>query len=337
MNESLKDTLRHGNFRFIRLVAAIEVAISHALRHFGFEPHALFAFFPGVPVFFFLSGFFVCLSYRSLADQPNRNLIFFKRRALRIFPALWLAVLLSLSVVATLGAELNFIDSLIYLLLAGSFINFYSPDFFNSFGVGVVNGSLWSVSVELQFYILVPVMWFIVTNLRYALLFVIVFLLCIFNFLFWRIDDESLVKILYVSFIPWWYMFFLGFIFCYFDGLRNTILKKIHFSLLIVVYTFIYQVCLHSGQSWGNAIPISGFLLLALLILKLGMIPFRMDSFLCRVDLSYGIYIYHMLFVNFLLSVDVSGTTGIALALMGTLVFSFFSWFFIESVALRFK
>ena len=41
---------------------------------------------------------------------------------------------------------------------------FYGPDFMRSFGSGVLNGSLWTVTVELQFYILVPVIYWILSK-----------------------------------------------------------------------------------------------------------------------------------------------------------------------------
>lgn len=37
-----------------------------------------------------------------------------------------------------------------------SFVQFYNPDWLRGFGTGVLNGSLWSIPVELQYYVLLP-------------------------------------------------------------------------------------------------------------------------------------------------------------------------------------
>jgi peptidoglycan/LPS O-acetylase OafA/YrhL len=40
-----------------------------------------------------------------------------------------------------------------------SIVQFYNPDFLRGYGVGVLNGSLWTISVELQFYVMLPWVW----------------------------------------------------------------------------------------------------------------------------------------------------------------------------------
>ena len=55
---------RENNLNLIRLLAALQVAISHSLTHLDIKTEWLlflnnnfFKYFPGVPIFFFISGF----------------------------------------------------------------------------------------------------------------------------------------------------------------------------------------------------------------------------------------------------------------------------------------
>ena len=54
-----------------------------------------------------------------------------------------------------------------------SFVQFYNPDFLRGFGVGVVNGSLWTIAVELQFYVAVPILFWVVNKYKKSWLFLI--------------------------------------------------------------------------------------------------------------------------------------------------------------------
>ena len=86
-----------NNFDLIRLIAAAQVAVRHCLVHMGFEGSPLtnlVSVFPGVPIFFFISGFLIFQSHR--VSQSRRQ--FFVNRVLRIYPAL--IVCFAVSVVA---------------------------------------------------------------------------------------------------------------------------------------------------------------------------------------------------------------------------------------------
>ena len=119
---------------------------------------------PGVPIFFFVSGFLISKSYES----NSRITEYARNRALRIFPALIAVTILSvLSVFVTgyLSSQSWTISGLVLWVMGQMTVfQFYGPDFMRSFGSGVLNGSLWTVTVELQFYILVPVIYWILSK-----------------------------------------------------------------------------------------------------------------------------------------------------------------------------
>ena len=105
-----------------------------------------------VPMFFALSGFLVAGS--SLRLAPPAFLI---NRALRIFPALWAAVLLAALVVGPLMTDLPlaqyFTDLHFYVYLRNlvAITSYVLPGVFDG---GPVNGSLWTVPWEILCYLI---------------------------------------------------------------------------------------------------------------------------------------------------------------------------------------
>ena len=104
----------------------------------------------GVTIFFLLSGF---LLYRPFAlyamGLAARPLVgqFLWRRGLRIFPALWLAVVVTLALITTYRVRAS--DYLQYLLLIQTYDNHdYDPNL----------TQLWTLAVEIAFYALIPIL-----------------------------------------------------------------------------------------------------------------------------------------------------------------------------------
>jgi len=60
-----------------------QVVFVHAAEHLNFAIPAIIGHFPGVPAFFFVSGFLI---YASYLNAPGRR--YFENRFLRLFPAL---------------------------------------------------------------------------------------------------------------------------------------------------------------------------------------------------------------------------------------------------------
>ena len=151
---------RNNLFDFIRLYAAFQVLIYHGASHLNFTIPSVISFifsYSGVPIFFALSGFLVTISW------INSNFNFLKyllARSLRIFPALWASAILSYLLIISFG-KYKFAFSFkgfLWLFSQASFITFWNPNELRDFGIGVVNGSLWTIPVELQFYLLVPIL-----------------------------------------------------------------------------------------------------------------------------------------------------------------------------------
>ena len=65
--------------------------------------------------------------------------------------------------------------------------------------------------------------------------------------------------------------------------------------------------------------------------------PQLSDNLIKRNDISYGVYIYHMPVVNFIMVIGHEGGNGLALALISTIIIAVLSWFIVERPILKVK
>ena len=153
---------RANNFQLIRLAAATQVFFGHWGQIFG-EPHLLWiqsAFtkaFPGVPVFFFVSGFLIAASFRRSGSLRD----FYRNRALRIYPAMLVCLaacvlgMLALRYPGLMNASGRSIAA--WLVAQATCFQKYNPPWAKFSGNGL-NAPLWTVMIELQFYALTPLL-----------------------------------------------------------------------------------------------------------------------------------------------------------------------------------
>jgi peptidoglycan/LPS O-acetylase OafA/YrhL len=167
-------TARVNNFDALRLVAAICVIFSHAfLIAEGNQEHEPLILLTGrqsilglagVFVFFAISGFLVTQSYET-TGSPLRYLA---KRALRIFPGLFVALVVSAFVIGPLVTNLSLADYLrrgeVYRYVVGNtLLDFRVHELpgvmFVDNPVGLeINGSLWSLRYEVMMYLMVLVL-----------------------------------------------------------------------------------------------------------------------------------------------------------------------------------
>lgn len=341
-----------NNFDLIRLLAAAQVAVLHVLYYLSSPWRTapliqLLELIPGVPVFFFISGFLISRSYEktgSLAD-------YWRNRALRIFPALHVCVLLNLLLVlgtgyfALVGA--HFWQIAVLYLAKTTIFQFYNPDFMRGFGDGVLNGSLWTICVELQFYFLTPILYALCvsdrkqrTNLVLVGL-IIASLIC--NRLLYSTQAEFAASVYWklarVSFLPWIYMFLVGVL-----AQRNfaqlaQLLRSWLLPILLPTYLG-YALLLHRhGFGMDNSVsPLVFFPLAAVVFVGAFSAPALARKLLRGQDISYGIYIYHVVVMNMFLFYhrqDRLIYTVLVLAITAAVALA--SWFLVERPCLRKK
>ena len=177
---------------------------------------------PGVPLFFSISGFLVGLS--CLKSRGHWG-VYAWHRALRIFPALWLCLLLTVLILIAFGrgSFLLSLTGVAWLTAQATVFQFFNPSQLRDFGVGVINGSLWTIPVEIQFYLLFPfvVSWlsFLSKKRKFGLTIVSITAVWSFSYFVYQVllnrsllDPESyFVKLLNVSLLPYFFQFLLGF------------------------------------------------------------------------------------------------------------------------------
>lgn len=156
---------RFPGFNGLRAIAALAVLLTHVAFAGGANgPNLLGIFFArmdgGVAVFFVLSGI---LLYRPFArahifgrEGPTLG-AYLWRRALRIYPAYWLAMTVTVYVFGVTK-----IPTLRNLVLDYSLLHIYSPYQRDAFGPLLQS---WTLSTELTFYLFIPIWALVMTRL----------------------------------------------------------------------------------------------------------------------------------------------------------------------------
>lgn len=326
---------RENNFDFLRMVAASLVLYSH---HFSLTGRAEPSFFSlhswggfAVLIFFVISGYLVTQSWHS---DPN-VLRFSLRRVLRIWPALTVVVTLTALV---LGPAVSRFSASDYFSDPATWRYFYNlemtpvfvlPGVFenNPYPLGV-NGSLWTIPIEVRCYVIFAI-------------------LAAIGLWRWR-GTLAVVTILFAI----WYFFESG------PDLHNN---QIQYSMELTLYFFSGAALFTLRQHWqarprlwlatslifGSIATLSGYHYLGLaLMLPYAVILFGTSSTKWIKsagrfgDFSYGIYLFayptqqtiiHFLYPQF------GFLTTLVLAAIITLMCAVLSWNFIEKTALRLK
>ena len=156
----------------LRGLAIIMVVVSHLNNTSRFFYSTIFNGHLGVLIFFVLSGFLIttlCIKEKVITKDISLKK-FYIRRAIRIFPVayLYILVLIILNFIFKLRISyINILGCALYIMNISSIFRKYNSSFFT--------GHFWSLSVEEQFYLFLPVI--LKTNFR---LYLLVILLIVF-------------------------------------------------------------------------------------------------------------------------------------------------------------
>ena len=322
---------QQNNLNLIRLVASLQVAVGHVFGAYGYQDYWLLQIlgaFPGVPIFFCISGFLIAKSYEN-ANTFDQNIKFYKKRLFRIFPGLFIATCASIFLLIISGylSNVNYsvIGLFIWLICQFSIFQFYTPDFLRDYGVGSFNGITWSLFVEIQFYLAYPLIKKL--SCRYLLL-ICALSISINQYSLSMMPEDKLLKYINISLVPWFYMFASG-ILIYRIKTALIYINKIPFLPIISIYLLTYYYFGIYELGGGNKLNPISFILLILLVFK---IAFYEKYKNINIDISYGIYLYHMGFLNFIFYINAFDEVySIIFIVVGTLSASYLSFHYIES------
>ena len=356
---------RVNNFDLLRLLAALQVVIAHSFSHTGLyeglngtglAAFNAFLMVPAVPIFFVISGFLINASFER---APENLRGYFWRRILRIYPALLLAILLGIGTVAW-GGYLNkeFVSSptfFTWLFAQTTIFQFWNPEHFRGFGMGVVNAAVWTISVELQYYLFVPIAYFISKQLKRfkrgrATFELSLFVISIAAHLYMRAginitghfsDAPMVVKALHMTLLPHLWMFLCGvFLYRHLELVKGLLAGQfLKWATVWVGLVILGEYILDGTSVAGTAIYVVSRLVLACVTLSFAYsMPQLSGKLLKGNDISYGIYIFHCLAINVLLELGYFQTPAtVPFVVVIAICLGLLSWHFLEKPILRFK
>lgn len=323
-----------NNLVLLRLIFAFQVVFVHLGEYLNIRMPPIIHHFPGVPAFFFVSGFLVYTSYRH-----SPGIIYFQNRFLRVMPGLIAVTVGSLLIILMARGFHDLAENgreyFVWLLLQLSVGQAYNPAIFRDVGVGVINGSLWTITVELFFYLAVPLVVYYERKVKHLVLLLVVFSFVIYSFgpmllgmTVYR--DKSIYDLFSLTPFVWGWMFGIGVLCSKYYYIIRHYLKYLPVMLIPLVMMIIFGDGVVFGSS-GNRIGIIYFICYASLVL---WFAFNVRYIGLPFDISYGVYIWHMPVLNFLLIVSIE---IFSVALIATLGIAILSWFLLERPALKLK
>lgn len=345
---------RINNFDLVRLFAALQVAITHAFvimqvpGFFARIVQSVLSLFPGVPIFFVVSGFLISKSYEHSDSLRN----YFRNRCLRIYPGLWVCLVVTVGVLLIAGITvLGTISTRHWLLWWAAqmtvFQN-YSPglQWPPSPGGPGPNASLWTIPIELEFYVLLPAIYAVLRlrkrrgNISLLALFAASAALDLgLVYADKGFHNQMPYKYLGVTVAPFLWMFLVGVLAQRnWNTLRSVLAGRAHWWLLGYLLLCAVAIRLRIGVGSNAITPIFLLPLAGLVISGATSAPWLADQVLRHQDISYGTYIYHALVINLMVRFGFVGSAFSALtAIAVSLVLAALSWGLVEKPFLRHK
>lgn len=326
-------TRRDGNnFDLLRFLLASVVFLVHAHVLSG-EPQLAFLadYFSSdyaVKAFFVVSGFLIFQSH----DRSHSLRDYFGKRVRRIYPAYFAIVLICAvggMALTTLPTGEYLTGGLAAYLVANlTFLNFLAPDLPGVFKDNIfqaANGALWTIKIEVMFYLLVPVI----------------------AYLFRRIGTVPVLFALYAASVAYWAM-----LSDFADRSGAEFYRMLARQLPgQLSYFMVGALLLYYGDRFRRWLPVAAAIAVPLLVLRLPVIHPALEPLLlgCLViylangigylgnfgrygDFSYGIYIIHFPVVQVLVAWGVFGNPwlGLVCASLVILIGAWLSWHIVE-------
>lgn len=339
LNKQSKELLKKNNcFDFIRYFFTISIFIVHFHDLNDIKGSWFISGATGVTAFFIISGFLIFYSH--IEKQNLRYYI--EKRIRRILPP-YIAVIILFTIVGIFLTELNLKEYIFnketykYLIANLSFLNFIQPTLpgvFESNPIPAINGSLWTMKVEVMFYISVPFVFYLLK--KYNKLLIMISILCLaiaydyyFTILYEQTNNQIYLLIRKQIGSQLIYFYSGTFILLYFDSFIKYL--KYLFPAAIIIYLF------------DDITPLlSYFTPFAFATILIGLAyNLKYLNFLRKYDnISYGMYLYHYPIIQTVIYYKIPQFNiylAFFIAFILTIIVSILSWKFIEKPIIRKK
>jgi len=327
----------NNNFDFLRLLFSFLVVIGHAIILSG-KPEFRNEFFASMPnysvfSFFVISGFLVYSSFERLKNIRK----YIRNRAKRILPAyIFVVIFFAVLLFFLSNTDFNHYFSPEWLKYVGinlAFLNFLKPCIpyvFTENPVCMVNGSLWTIKVEVMFYIFVPFLYYFLRNKTLKIQNLVLVSLYIFSIIYFHYVEKHFGRVMAKQ-LPGCLTYFVSGIFLY---LNLEFFKKrwryfmIPALIIIILEKFVFSITFLFPFALGIVIVWFAF----------SKIPLR--NFGKYGDFSYGLYLVHFPIIQIFIQENIYEKYSFA-GLFGSFImiflFSVLVWNFIERPFLKRK
>jgi peptidoglycan/LPS O-acetylase OafA/YrhL len=322
-----------NNFDILRLILSLTVVIVHLadlsqideLKSFS----SYFSSVIAVDSFFIVSGFLIFMSF----DKSSSLIDYFLKRVRRIFPAYSSVIIISsifLYFVSTKSFNeyfsLEFIRYVIFNLFTLNFVQPTLSGVFENNHLQAVNGALWTIKIEIMFYILVPLIGYISVKRKKIFIYLIIYIVAILYslimiWLFNNTNNEIFLKL--EKQIPSQLAFFISgaLIYHFYKEFKTKIILIFTISIIVL---YIH----HNITNIYPLYPIS----LAVFIISFATQLKYLGNLSKFGDLSFGIYIWHFPIIQIFINYHLFNNLyfGLTIFILILLSIALISWHFIE-------
>jgi peptidoglycan/LPS O-acetylase OafA/YrhL len=329
----VRQRLRDNNFDALRLLFASMVVLYHigVLSHvatLSWALHVSASF--AVQAFFVVSGFLVTMSFENSSSMMS----YVSKRLRRIAPA-YIAVIVAagigLAAMSSLPFSSYFTDERLWRYVAFNLVlsNFSAPDLpgvFQSNYMTAVNGSLWTIKIEVAFYCLVPFLVWVTRRVGVFKVLATVFVVSIA----WKIGFEAAATATGMEIysklakqLPGQLCFFAGGAWAYYRTRDGRAISAVLAAIGVVVYA------LSGGWFYNLIAPLA----VTAVVYWAAISGPRLPAVAKHGDFSYGVYLWHFPLVQTFVALGLfqwSPTIGLLTSIGAVAVCAMISWRFVE-------
>lgn len=292
--------LTENNFDLLRLLFAGTVLLVHSYELSGFQQleiiTSILSSAVAVKAFFVVSGFLIFMSFERSATIAS----YAKKRIRRIYPAYFTVVMLCaicLIVISSKSHDNYFSFAWVKYVFANlTFLNFLQPTLpgvFDSNKLAAVNGALWTLKIEVMFYLSVPLFVFLFRKYSHLPVLILAYCASVIYAGFLAVVSERTGSGVYVELgrqLPGQLSYFMaGAFFYYFlPLLERRIMYFLAGAVLILSANMFFPL------------PLLEPFALATIVVFFGLFLY-VGSFGKYGDFSYGVYILHFPVIQLLL------------------------------------